>query len=40
MVRLRSSRESEAEEEVECAFDLERPRHLKKSEAGKGIGYA
>jgi hypothetical protein len=38
MVRLRSGRESEAEHEVECAFDPERPWHLKRSEAGEGAG--
>jgi hypothetical protein len=38
MVGLCSGGGSEAEEEVECAFDPERPRHLKRSEAGERAG--
>jgi hypothetical protein len=37
MVRLRSS-EVEEREELECAFNPERPQHLKKSDAGEGAG--
>jgi hypothetical protein len=35
MVRLRSGKGSEAEEEVKCAFDPEHPWHLKRSEVGE-----
>jgi hypothetical protein len=38
MARLCSGRKSEAEEEVECALNPERPRYLKRSEAGKKAG--
>jgi hypothetical protein len=38
IVRSPSGRKSETEEEVECAFNPERPRHLKRSGAGEGAG--
>jgi hypothetical protein len=38
MVRLRSNGRSEAEEVMECAIDPERPRHLKRSDAGERAG--
>jgi hypothetical protein len=38
MVRSHSGRKSETEEEAECAFDPERPRHLKRSDAGEEAG--
>jgi hypothetical protein len=38
MVRLHSGRKSEIEEEAECAFNPEHPRHLKGSDAGEGAG--
>jgi hypothetical protein len=38
MVRLHSNKKREIEEEAECAFDPERPRHLKRSDAGEGAG--
>jgi hypothetical protein len=38
MVRLRSDRKIETGEEAGCAFDPERPQHLKRSNAGEGAG--
>jgi hypothetical protein len=38
LVGLRSGKESEAEEEVECAFDPEHPQPLKRSEGGERAG--
>jgi hypothetical protein len=38
MVGLHSDGRSEAEEVVECALDPERPRHLKRRDAGEGAG--